>query len=212
MEMQNNNKVLLSKKNRKKYLINIKKLQKNDKNGVFDNLSAVKAEDNKVVLEEFLNMKIWVKTLLSIFGSLPNIIKLIDSILSKNATNPFGTSMYDSTMNQIDKVINLYDRKNKMLNIYLLIKKIISDASEEDKKLISYKFVNKITIPAMAQKFNCTPRNVFRKINNLIDKLTASTIERGFTICFIESQLSSEPWIMEQYNSFKNEEIKKKLV
>ena len=211
MESKNlNNGILKSRKKCKKYLINIKKLQKNGKNGIFSENPIVEEDSSKQVLEEFVSMRIWVKTLLSIFGSLPNIIRLIDSIINKNATNPFGNNMYDSTMGQIDRVINLYDRKNKLLNIYLLIKKMIEGASEEEKRLISFKFVNKITIPAMAQKFNCTERNVFRKVNNMVDKLTASTIERGWTICFIETQVLGEPWIMENYNSFKEEELKRK--
>ena len=205
-----NERVLKSRKKCKKYLISIKKLQKNDKNGTFDEKLVNNEDDSKQVLKEFVSMRIWVKTLLSIFGSLPNIIKLIDSIINKNATNPFGNNMYDSTMGQINKVINLYDRKNKLLNIYLLIKKMIENASEDEKKIIGLKFVNKVTIPAMAQKFGCTERNVFRKINNVVDKLTASTIERGWTICFIETQLSNEPWIMENYNTFKAEELKRK--
>ena len=202
--------ILKSSKKCKKYLINVKKLQKNSKNSIFIENVEDEEESSKQVLEEFISMRIWVKTLLSIYGTLPNIIKLIDSIITKNATNPFGNNLNDSTMGQIDRVINLFDRKNKLLNIYLLIKKMIEGASDEEKRLISYKFVNKITIPAMAQKFACTERNVFRKINNLVDRLTASTIERGWTICFIETQLSNEPWIMESYNTFKAEELKRK--
>ena len=202
--------VFRSRKKCKKYLINIKKLQKNGKIGGFYQNNGDSKEDANIVLKEFSCMRIWVKTLLSIYGSLPNILKLIDSIIAKNAANPFGANYGESAMDQIDRVINLTDRKNKLLNIYLLIKKMIENVGEDEKKLISYKFVNKITIPALSQKLGCTERNVFRKINNMIDRLAASSIERGWTICFIESQLVSEPWIMENYNMFKLEEERRR--
>lgn len=202
----NQQKVFRSNKNCKKYLVNIKKLQKNGKFDDFSQVFCNDKESSKQVLQEFSSMRIWVKTLLSIYGSLPNILKLIDSIIAKNAANPFGINYGESAMDQIDRVISLTDRKNKLLNIYLLIKKMIENATEKEKQIINYKFVNKITIPAMAQKLGCTERNVFRKINTIIDRLAASSVERGWTICFIESQLNNEPWIMENYNIFKKEE------
>ena len=100
-------------------------------------LSQAITQDEKMrVYGEFEDMKIWVKTLLEIYGSLPNIIKILDQIISSNAISPFGVSQACSinTFSQVEKVIDYCERKDKMLNIDLFNKeeKVIKE------KIIQY--------------------------------------------------------------------------
>ena len=198
----------------KKFIKNVKKCSKNAFYGKNFKIRVEKSPydeyDKTSVLGEYNCMRIWVKTLLSIYGSIPNIIKLIDGLISSNATNPFGfggTSF--NTYGQIEKVIDLCERKNKMLNINILIEKLIEDCCEADRRLIDDRFVEKMTVEAISLELKCTPRSVFRRVNSLIDRLATYAIGKGWTTCFIESQLQDEPWVVEQFNSYRQEEIKK---
>lgn len=200
-------------KKRKKYSKNYKNSPKTLKVNNFDKIvkrSRVATEHEKnLILTEYEDMQVWVKTLLSIFGSLPNIIKVIDQIIENQATNPFGASHFCAvnTFGQIEKVIDFYERKNKLLNIYVLIQKLLEGLNDEEKSLINMKFVNKITIEAIAQNIGMERRNVYRKFNTLNKKLASFSLSKGWTTTFISNQLESEPWVAEQYNYFKKEAI-----
>lgn len=198
-------KLLKTVKNHQKSAINCQKSNKSIAVDGFDEF------DRNSVLGEFNSMRVWVKTLLSIYGSVPNIIKLIDGLVSSNATNPFGSCGNSTcdTYGQIEKIIDLCERKNKMLNIYILIKKLIADITPAENALIEARFVEKLTVEAVALDLKCTTRSVFRKINSLVDKLATFAISKGWSTFFIESQLEDEPWVIEQYNSFKIEQQKK---
>ena len=67
-------------------------------------------------------MKFWIKTLLSVHSNLPEIIKSVDKIIEINASSlSFITDIYNtekSTYAQVEKVIDLTERKNKLLNLF----------------------------------------------------------------------------------------------
>lgn len=201
-------------KKRKNYAQMHKNPQKTLKTASFDKmvkLSRVASKEEKdLVLTEYEDMQIWIKTMLSIYGSLPNIIKIIDQIIENQATNPFGASHFCAvnTFGQIEKVIDFYERKNKLLNIYVLIGKLFDGLNEEEANLVNMKFVNRITVDAIAQTLNIDRRSVYRKFNSLIRKLASFSLSRGWTTTFISNQLENEPWVVEQYNSFKKETAK----
>ena len=71
-------------------------------------------------------MKIWIKTLLSVQANLPEIIKSVDKIIEINAQSlSFISDIYNTektTFSQVEKVIDLTERKNKLLNIFLISK------------------------------------------------------------------------------------------
>lgn len=168
---------------------------------------AVSLEEKKLILTEYEEMQVWIKTLLSIYGSIPNIIKIIDQIITNQATNPFGASHYCAinTMGLIEKVIDFYERKNKLLNIYILIEKLQERASDLELKLIKMKYVNKLTIDGIAQNLGMERRSVYRRFESLNKKLASYALSKGWTTLFISTQLENEPWVEEQYKFYKQE-------
>lgn len=170
--------------------------------------------EKEVVLTEYETMRIWVKTLLSIYGSIPNIIKIIDQIISNQASNPFGISGCHSanTFDQFERVIDFCERKNKLINIYVLIQKMIEGLSSDDLKLVELKFVNKVTAEAIAGKFDINLRTVYRRIEAVVKKLATESLARGWTTLFISHQLSNEPWVSEQFEQIKAESVRRGVV
>lgn len=205
-------------KKRKKYEKSLKNDQKTAKIRGFEQKikksRCLDIEEKTLVLTEYENMKLWVKTLLSIYGSIPNIIKIIDQIIDNQAANPFGMSGFDSTnsFGQFERVIDFCERKNKLINIYLLIKKMIQGLDKDELKLVELKFVNKVTVEAVAGKFDINLRTVYRRIDAVVKKLASSALTRGWSTMFIAHQLADEPWVAEQFAEFKNEAIKRGIV
>ena len=72
--------------------------------------------------------KFWIKTLFSSYSTLPEIIKTVDKIIELQASSTsFISDIYNlekSAYDQVEKVINLSERKNNLLNIYIMVKEL----------------------------------------------------------------------------------------
>ena len=90
-------------------------------------------------------IKLWIKTLLSVHSNLPEIIKSVDKIIEINASSlSFVTDIYNtekSTFAQVEKVIDLTERKNKLLNLFLMSKSLMSCIGEDERIFIKRKYV-----------------------------------------------------------------------
>ena len=96
-------------------------------------------------LSDEQKIKLWIKTLLSAHSNLPEIIKSVDKIIEINASSlSFITDIYNtekSTYAQVEKVIDLTERKNKLLNIFLMSKNLLSSVSEDDRLFLKRKYI-----------------------------------------------------------------------
>lgn len=167
--------------------------------------------DNSLLDEAYkTDLVIYIKTLLEVYKSLPNIINIIDKIIEKKASilstsNIYGNS-YLATYNDIDKVINMGDRKNKLLNIYVIIEKLLDSLEDKDRKIAVLKFVQKNTTEEIAKDIGATERTVFRRALRIIEKLSIYALKNNWSTTFIKNQIGNEPWIQEIYNKKKNDE------
>lgn len=172
-----------------------------------------KNEINKYV--EYLNdeqiTKIWIRTLLSIQSVLPEIIKTVDSVIESNASSlSFITDIYNtekSTYAQVEKVIDLSERKNKLLNIYLISKNLTGCLNEDDTIFVRRKFVSNWTSDELAEEYQISIRTVFRRTDKLLDKIYAYAISKKWSLQFILSQVKQESWIYDRFNKFAREFI-----
>lgn len=153
----------------------------------------------------------YIKVLLRAYKSIPNIISILDKIIEKRATTIIPTSsIYGgkfSTYGEIDHVINLADRKDKLINLYVMTGEMLSCLENQDKKLLTLKYVKMLTSEEIASALNITERTIFRRVNSALNKLAISLLKKNWTSQFIKSQMGDEPWLNEIYEKVKNDEI-----
>lgn len=174
---------------------------------MLDNKSQQKNKDlqNYIkLLSDEQKVKLWIKTLISVQSSLPEIIKSVDRIIEVNASSlSFATDIYNaekSTMSQVEKVIDLTERKNKLLNVYLISKNLLQCLCSEDKTFIKRKFVFNWTAEELALDEQISIRTVFRKTDKILDKIYDFTKRKNWSLGFILSQVKNESWINEKFN------------
>ena len=193
-----------------------KTTQKNIKNNTktikYDNFSTT--NENKLLLEEArkTNLIVYIKTLLEAYKSLPNIIHTIDKIIENRAsTLPtsyiYGDS-YLATYRSIDKVIDLGERKNKLLNLYVMIEKLLDSLIDKDRKIIILKYVKKCTTEEIAEETKSVTRTIYRRINSALEKLATNALKNNWTSYFIKTQIGNEPWLEEIFNEKLKKELK----
>lgn len=158
------------------------------------------------LLSDEQKMKLWIKTLLSVQGNLPEIIKSVDKIIELNASSlSFASDIYNSektTYAQVERVIDLTERKNKLLNIFLVAKNLFSCISDEDRVFLKRKFVYNWTAEELSQEYSVSIRTIFRRIDKLIEKIYDSTKRRNWSINFINMQVKDETWLYEKFKKF----------
>lgn len=163
------------------------------------------------LLNQNQKMKLWIKTLLSAYSNLPEIIKSVDKIIELNASSlSFTSDIYNaekSTYAQVERVIDLTERKNKLLNIYLIAKNLFSSVSEEDRIFLKRKYVYNWTAEDLATEYNVSIRTIFRRTEKLIDKIYETISRRNWSINFINLQVKGEAWLCERFNKFARDSM-----
>lgn len=163
------------------------------------------------LLNDKQKMILWIKSLISVQNNLPEIIKSVDKIIELNASSlSFTSDIYNaekSTFAQVEKVIDLTERKNKLLNIYLISKNLLQSTSEEDRIFLKRKFIYNWSIDDLAQEYVVSPRTIFRRTEKIIEKIYETTKKKNWSLNFIKLQVSSEYWLHEKFNKFAKDSM-----
>ena len=156
------------------------------------------------LLNDEQKMKFWIKTLLSTYNNIPEIIKAVDKIIEIQASSlTFISDIYyteKSTYSQVEKVIDLSERKNNLLNIYLITKNLFSSISEEERTFMERRFVFNWTAEELATEYEVSTRTIFRKIEKIIDKIYAATKRKNWSLKLITMQIKNEQWLTDKFN------------
>ena len=164
-------------------------------------------------LSEEQKLKFWIKTLLSAHGTIPEVIKTLDKIIELQASSvSFAADIYNqdkSTINQVERVINLSERKNFLLNIYIMSKDLLKGLNESDIDFLQKKYMFNWSAEELAREMDISVRTVYRRIDKLIDTIYFKLKSKNWSLRFLESQIRNEFWLKEKFNKqvadyFKN--------
>ena len=163
-------------------------------------------------MDDKTKMKFWIKTLLSSYKFFPEIISTIDKIIDLQATSlSFYADVYNmnrSSLKEYEKVIDLSERKNNIINIYLMTKKLMDGLSYEDLDIIEKKFIDGWNSEEIASELGISKRTVFRKINRILYEIYLKCKQDKWTVRLIESQTKSESWLQDKYIKLVTENYK----
>ena len=156
--------------------------------------------------------KFWIKTLFSSFSTLPEIIKTVDKIIELQASSTsFVSDIYNaekSAYKQVEKVINLSERKNNLLNIYIMVKELYKRLDGESVEIIEKKYLYNYSIDEVARDMGFSSRTIYRKIDKIVDSVYDQCRQKNWSLEFIESQLKDEDWIKDRFFKIATEYFK----
>ncbi len=147
--------------------------------------------------------KFWIKTLISEQSTIPEIIKTVDKIIEIQASSvSFSTEIFNrngSTINQVEKVIDLTERKNSLINLYVMTKKMLKSLSADNHDFLERRFIYNWSAEELAEYYSISIRTVYRKIDSLIKTVYSECLKFKWTLNFIESQTKNEEWLKEKF-------------
>lgn len=158
-----------------------------------------------------MELKIWSKTLLNVYGCLQKLADEIDKIVLSYAISSGGKIGEDKTYLDTQKILELTDRKITLINTKVLIEKCLNKLDVKFCKILTLKYVDKFSGEMITNLLNIKKRTYFRKYLQAIDSFASKLQFEGYDIKKIYNLVKKEEWIMEIYNSIKQKELLKKL-
>lgn len=113
------------------------------------------------------------KTLISAYRFIEKNCDLIDEFVYRHSIN-FGPSPeYYSTFDVTNNIIDLIERKNRLINLKLMIDELINTLSIEDRKIILAKMRYNLSMRIISQMFQISSlRTAFRRMNKALQNFT----------------------------------------
>jgi len=187
----------------------ISKNCKIDIKNVKNNIKSIENDKNFAKIE---NQKIelisWIRTLLCVRKYLPNIINVLDELAIKTATNSMYEScifgdMKNGTYNQIERLMEINERKVSIINIKLFVDSIINSLEEKYLDFVKYKFIQGKSNKKVAELLSVTERTLCRWHKTVLEKLYKFCNVNGYSLKFIKEQICHEKWIIPHYQKSK---------
>lgn len=157
--------------------------------------------------------QLWTQTILDSYNNINTILKTIDKRVLSLGINFYKTTNYgqDSTLELMEAVIDLIERKKRILKLKQLIEDTLRNVSYNSAKLLVRRFLDKLSLKELANELGksigVTRRALRRAINEAYDYFCKC----GFCVYNIEQAYNSEKWLVGIYEK-KYEALKKPCV
>jgi len=156
-----------------------------------------------------MELKVWSKTLLNVYGCLQKLTEEIDKIVLNFALCTGYINSDNKTYRDTQKILELTERKITLINIKILIEKCLNKIDLKLCKLLVLKYVDKVSNENIAKALNVTNRTYFRKYLDAIESFASRLKFEGYTVEKLYKLVESEEWILDVFASYKEKELKK---
>ena len=158
--------------------------------------------------ENYMKSNLWTKTILTVYKYLERIAGAIDKLVERQAINSYYSNFANNGVEDLaDKIIELSERKVKLINIKVLTENTLEKMEESSAQLLIEKYIDNDKSEIIAQRHNFPMRTYFRRQKQAEDAFTAYMALQGFSESKISEYLAGEAWIVEVFNNFKTKEF-----
>ena len=147
-------------------------------------------------------MKYWSKSTLTIYRYVCAMCNSIDkNVLDLgNNSNSAVSHKYNNVHTTANKILELSDRKRKMLNLKVATEDAVSRMNKENKRIITLVYFDGVKSELIAQLLGVSLRTFFRKKNVALREFESILQVCGYDEDFFESEYSCEKWFMAVYD------------
>lgn len=146
----------------------------------------------------------WGKTVLSVYNYLERITGAIDRVVKSRAVNAGYYSSMNCSYNDIysvsEHILNLTERKVKLINLKVLCEEILGSIKEEYARILISTYIDRRKAVDSAKLMDMSIRSFFRKIPLALNSFELELYKRGYNHKALMSLYKDEYWIMEVKN------------
>lgn len=150
-----------------------------------------------------VEMKYWSRSALSIYKYLSTMANSLDKQVLDigKSSNSAQLQRVQSTYFQANRIIELMDRKRKMINLKVSVEDTLGKLNKIDKRILTLVFIDGVKSEMVARMLNVSLRTFFRKKFSAMERFSAIFCELGYDNEFFEKEYGYEPWFMAVYNN-----------
>lgn len=154
-----------------------------------------------------MELKVWSKTLLNIYGCLGKLTNAIDKLVLEFGINSGNNYGFNSAFYDAQKIIELTDRKVTLINLKVLISKSLTSMDETLCRILVLKFMDKMSVETILKVLNLKRRTFYRKFNSALSSFANLLIINGFNKDCISHFIGNETWIYDVYDEIMSKEL-----
>lgn len=146
-------------------------------------------------------MKIWSKTLLSVYKYLESISKAIDNLVMKKSINSsfYSNCKCANAFDCANQLIELTERKLKLINLKVICEDAMCKLSSCYKRIVALCFIDGVKSSDVAKMLNISMRTLFRKKNEALNCFSKVLKNMGYDSKKLEELYGSEVWLKNVY-------------
>lgn len=152
-----------------------------------------------------IDNELWGKTLLSLYRHFGVMANSIDNLVRRIGINSaFRHTIYDSTIVDSNKILELTERKIKIINLKVIVEDILADLNMKDLKILTLCYVDGVEYKKIIKLLNINQRTFFRRKEIAIARFSNKLAEMGYDADKLEKYLHNENWIKNTYYQIVN--------
>ncbi len=157
-----------------------------------------------------MKSNLWVKTVLNGYKYLEGIAEAIDKLVDRQAMNSFYnfcSQVDNGVMAVSERIIDLIERKKKLVNLKVLVDKCLEGCQLECAQILIEKYIDNDKSEEIAQRHGLAMRTYFRRLAEAEETFRSQMSRYGYNDEKLDNLFSEERWIMDIYNSFEEKEL-----
>lgn len=147
-------------------------------------------------------MKYWSKSALTIYRYLETMSNTIDKIVVNTGKTSYSSLLqkYQSTYYQAGQIIELVERKRKMINLKIAVEDSFAALDVLDRRILGLVYVDGVKSEKVAKLLNMSLRTFFRRKLIALSNFAEEMELAGFNNEFFIKEYSKERWFQSVYN------------
>ncbi len=109
-------------------------------------------------------------------------------------------SKYQTTYNQTLRMINLMDRKRKIINLKVAVEDGLANMNEEGRRILTLFYIDGIKASLISQLLGISIRTFFRQKLKALEEFCEKLQSFGYGEKFFEKDYLEERWLVSLYN------------
>ncbi len=110
--------------------------------------------------EALKKMKVWSFTILTAYRNIERVVNSIDKCISAAAAGSINCG--GKTMELMEAVLELIKRKERLINLKVLIDEVLDKLEAKEKKILLLRFVDRVKFEDLSKELGCCRRTAFR--------------------------------------------------
>ncbi len=152
--------------------------------------------------------KNWSNTALVAYSLLPKIVKELNKAVKNRINSSFMSKHLKkgvSTEQLIGEIMELTDQKRKIVNLRFIVNEALEGMSDECRKALFARIVEKKTFQAISNESGQSIRTVFRKVGIAEEEFQHNLRIKGYTEQWFEREYGKDKYISPIHDRVINE-------